>query len=205
MSNATIRLKETMHMYNQMITSPVNNQEIFFANLQSFLALARSVTQVMQKECNKITGFKEWYSIKQERMKNDPDMRFLLEMRNKSLKEKSVGNITINFNLPEKITLKPKEKMLFPAVRYTGEGFVLDEKKNVVVINDIPRPDIKFETTMNYQFTEKPNTDAKILCLEHFKKLSKLVEEYDEKFSEDITRFKQIEFRSEKGIKKGQP
>ena len=162
MNDTTQRTIELMHIYNQMIKTPFDQQNTFLANLNSFLALARSMTNVMQKEFSHVSGFDEWYSTKQEEMKKDADMKFFKKMRNKSLKEKSVGRVTVELKLLDDVTLKPGEELLGPALKCTNEGtLVLDKDNSVFKINGTPRPDIKFEFIVNYYFVEKPNVSAK--------------------------------------------
>jgi len=182
MSNATQRLNETLIMHNQMANSPADDQDVFYANLQGFLALARSVTWIMEKECNEVAGFKEWYAVKVEEMRNDVDMRFFVDMRNESLKENSVGKITATIKFLNEMRLKPQEIMSVPAIKVTSNGFRLDKNNSIVTIDGTPRPEIKFTINVDYNFTERPDISAKKLCLEHFDKLKKLVKEYDEKF-----------------------
>ncbi len=183
MSNATQRLNETKIMHNQMANSLATHQDVFYANLQGFLALARSVTWMMEKECDEVAGFKEWYAIKQDEMRANVDMRFLLKMRNVSLKEHSVGTATAYIKFPDGgMKLPAQAKMSVPGIKVTKDGFRLDESNNVVTIDGKPRPDIKFTVNLDYNFKERPDISAIKLCLEHFDKLKKIVKEYDEKF-----------------------
>jgi hypothetical protein len=50
-----------------------NDYPVFIANLDAFVTDARSVTLIMQKEFDSINGFKEWYSVKQQKMKDNSD------------------------------------------------------------------------------------------------------------------------------------
>ena len=182
---ATIqRLIEVMHMYNQMNKSPKEKPNLFIANLNAFISLARSITFVMQKEFHDIPGFAEWYAIKQDEMKNDKDMKFFVDLRNESLKEKSVGQISYKITLLQDVTLKPGEDLIGPALKQNNEGtLMLDENNKYFIINNIPRPEIKYDYSVNYLFTQRPDIPAKTLCLTHYKKLEKLVTECNQKFS----------------------
>lgn len=182
MSDTKLRLDELSYIYNQMIQTPSDKYTAFFANLHSFLSLARSVTNVMQKEYAHTAGFREWYSHKQNEMRKDADMKFLYDLRSESLKEKSVGDTKIKFKIINGFTLQPKDVCFTPSLKYTGDGFVLDKDDNVYVVNGQRRPDIKFEFSTDYYFTKKPNVSAKLLCDNHLKKLIKLVNECDDKF-----------------------
>jgi len=179
------RLKEVMYMYNQMIKSPKEKPTLFIANLNSFITLARSVTNVMQKEFHGISRFAKWYIIKQKEMRNDKDMKFFIELRNESLKEHSVGRIVYIITLLQNITLKSHEILTWPSFKHNTDGdLVLDENNKYYKINNIPKPEIKYNYSLNYLFIQKPEIPAKILCFNHYKKLEKLVIECDEKFSD---------------------
>ena len=158
---------------------------MFIANLNSFISLARSVTLIMQKEFHNISGFAEWYIIKQNEMKNDKDMKFFIELRNESLKEQSVGKIVYAITLLQNITLKSHETLTWPSFKENVDGdLILDENNKYYKINNIPKPEIKYEYSITYLFVQKPDIPAKILCLTYFKKLEKLVTECDKKFSD---------------------
>jgi len=184
--SATIqRLIEVMHMYNQMNKSPKEKPNLFIANLNSFISLARSVTLVMQKEFHDVPEFAEWYAIKQEEMKNDDDMKFFVELRNESLKEKSVGKIFYKVELLEDIKVPANETLTWPAFKPNNDGtLALDEDNKFFKINGVPRPEIKYDYSVNYSFKQRPDIPAKTLCLTHYKKLKKLVIECNEKFSD---------------------
>ena len=185
---ATIqRLVELMHMYNQMIKTPFEKPNVFLANLNSFIALARSLTLVMQNEFHSVPGFDEWYDIKQNEMKTDEDMKFFLNLRNESLHEKSVGKTFYKLTLLDTYTLKSNETCTWPALKTTNEGtLILDEKNKFLKINGIPRPDIRFEYTVDYFFVDRPNISARTLCLTHFQTLDVLTTECNKKFSHEI-------------------
>ena len=168
-----------------MNKSPKEKPNLFIANLNSFISLARSITLVMQKEFHDVPGFAEWYNIKQDEMKNDKDMKFFVVLRNESLKEKSVGKIFYKITLLQDVTLKPGEVITGPALKQNNEGtLTLDENNKYLTINNIPRPEIKYDYSVNYLFTQRPDIPAKTLCLTHYKKLEKLVTECNKKFSD---------------------
>lgn len=184
MSATMQRLIELMHIYNQMIKTPFEKPNLFLANLNSFIALARSITLVMQKEFHDVSGFDEWYATKQNEMKNDDGMKFFLDLRNESLHEKSVGKILYKLTLLDTYTLKSGETCTWPALKSTNEGtLALDDKNKFLKINGIPRPDIRFEYTVDYFFVDRPNISARTLCLTHFQKIDTLTTECNKKFS----------------------
>lgn len=183
MSTTTDRLNEVVHMYNQMKNIPIDKPGLFRTNLNSFVTLARSVTNVMQKEFKDVPGFAEWYATKQEEMRKDEDMKLFIELRNESLKEKSVGEIFYKVTLLQDVTLKPGEDLSGPTLKQNDDGTLrVDENNKYLTIKGVPQPDIKYEYSVNYRFKQRPGIDAKSLCLAHYKKLEKLVTECNEKF-----------------------
>lgn len=55
--------------------------------LNAFVAAARSVTFLLQKEMSAVTGFRAWWSQRRALLKNDAAATFFLELRNFSQKE----------------------------------------------------------------------------------------------------------------------
>jgi hypothetical protein len=78
------RLVEAEYFLKRMVRE---RGEPFGYNLNAFLAAARSVTFLLQKEYSKIDGFAEWWSLEQTTLAADPAARFFLELRNYSQKE----------------------------------------------------------------------------------------------------------------------
>lgn len=58
--------------------------------LSAFISAGRSVTFALQKEYRDDEAFEEWYRAKQEKMKTDPLMRVMSEMRNHAIKRKTI-------------------------------------------------------------------------------------------------------------------
>ena len=64
----------------------------FSRELNAFLSSVRSVTFVLQKEMkNSVPGFAIWWKKQQDIMKNDPAMKFFVELRNISEKEGEIS------------------------------------------------------------------------------------------------------------------
>lgn len=78
------RLVEAAYFLKRMVRE---RGEPFGYNLNAFLAAARSVTFLLQKEYSKIDGFAEWWALEQTTLAADPAARFFLELRNYSQKE----------------------------------------------------------------------------------------------------------------------
>jgi hypothetical protein len=160
-----------------------NDYSVFMANLDAFVTDARSVTYIMQTEFDSITGFKEWYKVKREEMKRDPDFVLFNKLR--------VDSTHIRpFNTPSRYTTS------FPGgLTITGGKEVniplgkADERHNLVIDNETPvtidrepADNIRRSTTRNYFFTDRPNEDAVRLCEMHFQKLKQIVIECHDKF-----------------------
>ena len=69
--------------------------ESFGYEFNAFLSAARSVTFLLQKEMKKVTGFAEWWPDRRKEMREDPAMRFFLELRNFSQKKGRVSLVGI--------------------------------------------------------------------------------------------------------------
>jgi len=59
----------------------------FRALFNSFLTSARAVTFALQKEGKHISGFNDWYALKQQEMRDDELLRFVHEARNEDFHE----------------------------------------------------------------------------------------------------------------------
>ena len=77
-----------------------NDYPVFIANLDAFVTDARSVTLIMQKEFDSINGFKEWYSVKQQKMKDNSDFDIFNKLRVDTMHVRpfdAVSKITTSF------------------------------------------------------------------------------------------------------------
>lgn len=59
----------------------------------AFLCAARSITLFMQKEYDKVSGFKEWYAVKQNIMRDNDVMKILLDKRNMTVHQKTINTL----------------------------------------------------------------------------------------------------------------
>jgi len=59
----------------------------FRLNLQACIQAFRSVTWVLQNQKRKVDGFDQWYAGWQQKMREDPILRWLVEARNKIEKQ----------------------------------------------------------------------------------------------------------------------
>ena len=95
------RMEETQKSIN---ASTANSRNAFRYDLNAFITAARSITYAMQKDFKRVSGFEDWYEVKQDEMRNDEVMSFFHEQRNISIHQGSIepkGHtmITITENL----------------------------------------------------------------------------------------------------------
>jgi hypothetical protein len=156
---------------------------VFIANLDSFVTDARSVTLIMQTEFDSIKGFKEWYNIKQQEMKENSDFNFFNKLR--------VDTTHVRpFNAGSKYTTSFQDGMTIlggktaeiPLGKADDRGNLVIDNKSHVTINGKPATDITRLTTSNYFFTDKPNEDAIARCEAYIQKLKELVAQCHDRF-----------------------
>lgn len=86
------RLLEAEHFVKRMARE--RGAELGY-DLNGFLAAARSVTFLLQKEFSKIEGFSEWWMRDRVALADDPAARFFLELRNFSQKEGRISLVGV--------------------------------------------------------------------------------------------------------------
>src|SRR5437879_80752 len=74
------KLGEAHYFIHELIANYHYPDEFRYC-LSAFFQSARSVTFMIQKELDKLDGFSEWWAEKQERMKNDPNLKLLNDKR----------------------------------------------------------------------------------------------------------------------------
>ncbi len=131
------------------------DDEIFHYNLSAFLSAARSITYYMQKQYKRKEGFPEWYCCKQLKMSADPDLKYLIKARDETIHEKPIGSLTLT------------------------EGH---ETFNIHIDSfrfDIP---VYYEKLTNRLLSEYNDKEIIIFCEEQLNKLTKIVEECEQRF-----------------------
>jgi hypothetical protein len=144
----------------------------------------RSVTLIMQTEFDSIKGFKEWYRVKQQEMKDNSNFDFFNKLRVDTTHVRpfnAVSKITISF--PEGLTLSGGKTAEIPLGEVDNRGNLVIDNKSPVTINGKPVTNIKRSTTSKYYFTDKPNEDVIVLCEAYFQKLKELVTKCHDKFN----------------------
>jgi len=79
------KLLEAEHFLGRLLSA---EDLTFQFELNTFLSAGRSVTFVLQKTMADVPGFDARYARQRERMKEDAEMRFFLDLRNISQKQR---------------------------------------------------------------------------------------------------------------------
>jgi len=93
------RLNEVFVIWNEAIQFYQEPEE-FCIKVNSAIQSLRNVTFILQSEKAKIKNFDKWYSVWQEKMRNDHIMKWLCEARNRIVKQgdletKSIAKVSI--------------------------------------------------------------------------------------------------------------
>lgn len=80
MTDTRDKLLESKYFLERMEETKVD-RDAYIYNLSAFLAAARSVTAVMQREFDKVPGFRHWYEERQAKLQGDDTMRLLKDKR----------------------------------------------------------------------------------------------------------------------------
>jgi hypothetical protein len=78
-NNASNKLEDTRVLFDKL--TQASDFVEFKSLFNSFLSSSRAVTYALQKQGKAIKGFREWYSLKQEEMKNDELLKFMHNSR----------------------------------------------------------------------------------------------------------------------------
>ena len=84
-SKTKSKLEDTRNILDQLIRA--SDASSFRALFNSFLNSARAITYALQKEGKNISGFNDWYLLKQEEMINDELLRFIQLARKQDFHE----------------------------------------------------------------------------------------------------------------------
>jgi hypothetical protein len=176
MNDTRDKLQEMIYFLEQMKTT-VTDPSTFRFTLSAFLSAARSVTLMMQKEYNAVTGFGEWYTKQQLRMNNDNDMKLFNEKRvmaihKKSVQPHSVVDVTMNAEIPFTESIV--------AISTQPDGTIGTRQK----ITASPAPPTKESAKAEWKwyFEERNDKDVITLSKEHTSKLNSIVEECEALF-----------------------
>jgi hypothetical protein len=187
MTNTRDKLNEAIFCLKLMKTSlsspyatTTQGRDEFRYSLNIFLSSARSVTWIMKSEFDKVPGFDSWYAAKEAQMRSDSTMRFLLEQRNISLKQKPIqpqGNTKVSFT--DYLTVSDSISIIVTHVDGTEEKYESQSEP--------PPPPKPSEVTMEqlWYFSELPEGSNEVvsICGAHISKLEQLVSECESKFA----------------------
>lgn len=84
----------------------------FCYELNAFLSAARSITFLLQKEMNQVSGFYVWWEARRNEMREDPAMKFFQDLRNFSQKEGRISMVGA--------TCRDDSGRLFSSHRFAG-------------------------------------------------------------------------------------
>jgi hypothetical protein len=84
--NTVLKLKEAIY-FLRLMEDNIHSQTATMFHFSAFATAARSVTFVMQKECSKSPGFKEWYQNSQSVLAGITELAGLRDLRNAVQKE----------------------------------------------------------------------------------------------------------------------
>jgi len=181
MNNTEDKLSEANYFLERM-KEHVMDGEAFRYNLSAFLTAFRSVTFIMRKEYNRISGFEEWYRKKQIEMKKDEKMKLLKEKRNITIHQKPIHlRAHVNVNATSSIGLVPNIIIHHAHANGTEERYSSTEEEE----EEHPQTPAKSDVDVQWRwyFDEFPDVDAITICEECLKKMKDIVSECKKKFS----------------------
>lgn len=178
LQNIELRLKELYLCQKQLIES-YHQPDAFRTNLNAAIQSLRNITFILQSEKNKISDFDSWYTGWQDKMKNDPIMKWLRDARNQIVKQSDLETTSFAtiraltyFNIPimklQKIPpFETTEKIVNDIVKFSP--FLLPEylsKSCVLIIErhwltvDIPEIELFDIIAYGYKFLKNLIIDA---------------------------------------------
>jgi hypothetical protein len=190
MTSTRDKLNEAEYFLAQMETT-MDNKNAFRYNLSAYISALRSTTMFMQKEYAHTPNFPSWYLIKQTQMKADKILSFFNHQRKSTIHIKPiVTHAQVQFHSPA-----------FNIAKYTGEeplsftitASVEESGKPVMQVTNIVDPagimagEASIET--QWLFDDLPqednpeNKDVIVLCKEQLDKISAIVSECEQLFT----------------------
>jgi hypothetical protein len=190
-------LQTARHGYEDLIGTNKNRR---FSGLRNLIVFGRSVTWVLQnlRSVNK-NDFEDWYVPEQEKMKNDPLMRYFINARNEIEKQGRINVSTrakIHFSSGDIEKFGPPPpgaKGIFIADQFGGTGWEVEmpngtkEKYYVELPAEIGEVKQQF---INFPETADPELKGKSveeLCELYLNRLEMLLDSAREQFLEQPT------------------
>lgn len=176
MTNTEEKLLEAKYFLERM-TEKQSDRDAFKYNLSAFLAAARSVTLIMQKEFDKAPGFEKWYSEKQAKMKSDEVMSLLNKKRVMTIHQQPVRpRAHVNVGISEQLVIGESVSIVV-----THADGTIERSESEPTPPSRPA-ETKVTTEWRWYFEELPERDAITLCQEQIVKLETLVTECESQF-----------------------
>lgn len=178
MTNTKQKLFEAKYFLRRVIENQAE-RDAFKYNLSAFLTAFRSVTMIMQKEFDKVSGFADWYQVQQGQMRTDTKMKLLNTKRTMTIHQQPVQpRAHVNVSITEPITIIDS----MSAILTRADGTI--ERYDPVPPESLPTPG-KPETTVQWRwyFDEIPNIDVIAVCQECMTKLEAIVSECEQRFA----------------------
>ncbi|GEM_PF-2728791 len=163
------RLNEASFFLSKM-SEGADDWDVFRFNLSAFLAAARNVTWIMQKQYADFDGFKEWLIAKQIAMNENPLMKYFKEQRNQITKQRSItSSFPVSVHLDENDPSKVCSIFFIDGTGGTSQPLRLD-----LVPMDKPGS--------VYYFNDYPKKDVLSLCKDYLREVEKIVVDWEAKF-----------------------
>ena len=178
MTDTRQKLLEAKYFLGRMIENQAE-RDAFKYNLSAFLAAFRSVTRIMKKEFDKIPGFTEWYSKREEEMETNARMKLLKDKRNITVHQQPVQpSAHVNVGLGGTVTLTSSLSATIIRAGGTVEQHNLKSPK-------LPPTPAKMETPIQWRwyFSEITDIDVVAVCQECMTKLEAMVAKCEQRFS----------------------
>lgn len=193
--DAQQKYNEAEYFFGMMKENDENRQR-FKYNLSAFLAAARSVTSVLQKEVSKNPEFDEWCCKKRMQMKRDELFKFFNKKRNIVIHRK--GTIDTRAEIKESINFGGAGFVSFESIVKDADGTIKDYEDSELPAKSkiTPKQDNTEITEYKWFFSDCPNeyrnVDVITLCEKYLNELKIIVEEAESKFGEANAPQKQL-------------
>ncbi len=177
MSATRENLQESEYFLGLMTLTQAE-RDTFKYNLSAFLSASRSVTLIMQKEYDRISGFKQWWSEKQGKMRHDDAVKLLNEKRVTTIHTQPVRpRAQVDITIKEHVTVSDSVSIVI-----THADGTVDRRESEPTPPPVPA---KTESNIEWRwyFDELPKKDVLTLCKDHVAKLDALVKECESRFA----------------------
>lgn len=163
------RLNQTRYFLDR-VKENVHDSFAFECNLFAFIVSGRSVTEMLEKEFSKVSGFKDWFDRTWEMMMSDDDFRFFKKERDFVVHRRGL-------DMAQKIA----RHISVPLV--TSETVRVGKLKSVVKLSprrDAPPPVVTKSSW--WFFEDRPRDDAVALCEQYVVILDDFIRLFNERF-----------------------